>query len=95
MKKLHRPGYFDLGKWTWPVAIIALAWIAVAMLILTIPESQRVNALYAFGNVLVGGAWYVFVLRGRLKRGEAGSSEPLPAAPTESFGSPVSTSDRE
>jgi amino acid transporter len=64
---------FDLGRWATPVAVVALVWVLVAMSILTIPESNRINAKYAGIALVVGLLWYVVRLRSQIARGEAGA----------------------
>jgi len=65
-------GEFNLGFWGRPVIVIALAWVLVALGVVTLPHVFR-KADYVSGAVVALAAlWYFAVLRGRLARGEAG-----------------------
>jgi len=87
------PGAFNLGRWAKPVQWASLAWVVVALAVLTLPHEFR-NADYATLVVLgLAFVWWATVLRGRLARGEAGvtpvteemmeapSASEMPAAP--------------
>lgn len=73
-------GAFDLGRWTGPIAVIAMVWSLFAILLLTLPEAIRVNGAYAIGALVVGAIWYVLVLRGRINAGTAGAARVAPLA---------------
>ncbi len=55
-----RAGAFSLGRWELPVAIGALVWLVIALLVLVLPHESRVPVLIVMGLVLVGGVFLVF-----------------------------------
>ena len=57
-----REGAFSLGRWELPVAIGALVWLVVALLILVLPHESRVPVLIVAGLVLAGGVFFLFML---------------------------------
>jgi amino acid transporter len=69
-----RPGYFDLGKWLFPMAGIGLAWAILSIIYLTTPTVNQTAGKYTGYAVAVGVIWYVVYLRWRLKAGKAGPS---------------------
>ena len=66
------PGAFNLGRWGVPLMIVGLVWIVTALLILTIPPDFHGAVKVVAGATVLAVAWHVLVLRGRIKRGEAG-----------------------
>jgi amino acid transporter len=64
---------FDLGRWAGPVRWIALIWAIAVVLELSIPTANQQTALMAGVFYLLAIAWWFFVLRGRINRGEAGT----------------------
>jgi amino acid transporter len=66
------PGYFSLGRWLKPFSWIFICWAIVVIVCLIAPAANRVIGLYVAGFEAAGVLWYVLVLRGRLRRGEAG-----------------------
>ena len=64
--------YFDLHKWLRPMAWIGIIWSLVVVAYGTLPVVNRVAAEYFAFALIIGVAWWAFVLRGRLARGEAG-----------------------
>jgi amino acid transporter len=66
------PGAFNLGRWGVPLMIVGLVWIVTALLILTIPPDFHGAVKVVAGATVLAIAWHLLVLRGRIKRGEAG-----------------------
>nr|MDP9164895.1 amino acid permease [Actinomycetota bacterium] len=66
------PGAFNLGRWGVPLMIVGLVWIVAALLILTIPADFHGAVKVVAGATVLAVLWHVIVLRGRIKRGEAG-----------------------
>jgi len=62
-KRLDRKeGAFDLGPFEIPVAILALLWLVVALVVLVTPGESFVPVLIVFGLLLVGGVYFVGML---------------------------------
>jgi hypothetical protein len=57
-----KEGAFSLGRWELPVAIGALVWLVVALLVLVLPHESRVPVLIDVGLVLAGGMFFLFML---------------------------------
>ncbi len=57
-----REGAFSLGRWELPVAIGALAWLIVALLVLVLPHEARVPVLIVVGLLLAGGVFFLLML---------------------------------
>jgi amino acid transporter len=57
-----RKGAFSLGRLELPVAIVALVWLVVALLVLVLPHDSRVPVLIDVGLVLAGGVFFLFML---------------------------------
>ena len=66
------PGAFNLGRWGAPLMVVGLVWIVSALLILTIPPDFHGAVKVVAGATVLAILWHVLVLRGRIKRGEAG-----------------------
>jgi hypothetical protein len=64
-KKLSSTSTFSLGKWHWPAVILAAAWLAVEIGILTIP-AEFLSGTIATGGVLVVGL-LLYLVAGRRK----------------------------
>lgn len=62
-KKLPPTGTFSLGRWHWPVVILAALWLAVEIGILTIPAEFRSGTI-ATGGVLIFGL-LLYLVAGR------------------------------
>ena len=58
----RREGAFDLGLFELPVAIVALLWLVVAMIVLVTPAAALVAVLIVIGLLLVGGLYFVGML---------------------------------
>jgi amino acid transporter len=65
-------GYFNLGKWLVPLAVVGLAWAAVIIVNGTVPSANHVAAEYFFFALVIGVIWWAVYLRGKINRGEAG-----------------------
>jgi len=65
-------GGFNLGAWGPPIMIVGLVWILTALAILILPATFRGADRIVFFGFVLAALWWVFVLRGRIKRGEAG-----------------------
>jgi hypothetical protein len=57
-----REGAFSLRRWELPVAIGALAWLVVALLVLVLPHEARVPVLIVVGLLLAGGVFFLLML---------------------------------
>jgi amino acid transporter len=57
-----KEGAFSLGRWDLPVAIGALAWLVVALLVLVLPHESRIPVLIDVGLLLTGGIFFFFML---------------------------------
>jgi amino acid transporter len=77
---------FSLGNWATPIRWIAFIWTVLVVVELTVPSANQQTALMAGVFFLIAAAWYLFVLRGRLNSGEAGT----PGSPVEVTPEPVS-----
>ena len=63
------PGTFSLKRWHKPVSVVALVWLAVAIVALTLPAPTH-NAAYVFlGVAVIGVVWYLLYVR-RLPEGQ-------------------------
>lgn len=74
-------GVFGLGRRLVPMAILAMVWTGAVILVLSLPEINHETAVTTLIALALGFAWWLFVLRGRLARGEAGvpNREPVGA----------------
>src|ERR1700722_6157821 len=57
-----KEGAFSLGRWELPIAIGALVWLVVALLVLVLPHESRVPVLIDLGLLLAGGVFFLFML---------------------------------
>jgi hypothetical protein len=90
------PGHFDLGKALNPLTAIGVIWCLIVIAYMTIPSINHIAAEYAGAAIALGVLQWVFMLRSRITRGDAGppratayalraaeqSSPPQPAAAT-------------
>jgi amino acid transporter len=58
----RRKGAFDLGPFELPVAIAALVWLLVALIVLVTPGAALVPVLVVIGLLLVGGLYFLGML---------------------------------
>jgi amino acid transporter len=65
-------GAFNLGRSGVPLMIIGLVWIICALLILTIPSDFHGAVKVVASAAVLAVLWHLCVLRGRIRRGEAG-----------------------
>ena len=77
---------FSLGNWATPIRWIAFIWTVLVVVELTVPTANQQTALMAGVFFVIAAVWYLFVLRGRLNSGEAGT----PGAKAEVTPEPVS-----
>jgi amino acid transporter len=82
------PGAFSLGRWAAPVMVAALAWVVLALVIVTFPHEFRKADYVVIGVEVVAAVWYLAVLRGRLQRGTAGVSRLADYTPTAQAAAP-------
>ncbi|MDT5000681.1 MAG: hypothetical protein QOK12_2786 [Mycobacterium sp.] len=62
-KRLERKeGGFSLGRFEVPVAVAALIWVAFALFVLVTPESAFIPTVLVLGLILVGGAYFAYLL---------------------------------
>ena len=57
-----KEGAFSLGRWELPVAIGALLWLVVALLVLVLPHQARVPVMIDVGLLLAGGVFFLLML---------------------------------
>ncbi len=92
-------GYFDLGRALGPLTLLGIGWCLIVIGYMTIPEVNHIAAQYSLGAVALGLLQWVFVLRGRISRGEAGapvtSTEALRAAEHADPSTPPASVDHE
>lgn len=65
-------GGFNLGKFGLPLMIVGLVWTILALLVLILPQIFHGADKVVGGGLLIALLWWIFVLRGRIARGEAG-----------------------
>jgi amino acid transporter len=65
-------GGFGLGPFGPPLMVIGLLWVVLALLILTLPAPFHGADKVIGGGAVLAILWHVLVLRGRIKRGQAG-----------------------
>jgi amino acid transporter len=61
----RRAGAFSLGRFELPVAIAALVWVVFALFVLVSPADALVPALVDLGLLVVGGLYFLYLLRSR------------------------------
>ena len=66
------PGVFHLGRWAVPVFVAALAWLVLAILILSLPSEFHGADKYVGGGIVLAALWWVIGLRSRLAHHTAG-----------------------
>ncbi len=76
------PGAFNLGRWARPVFAATLVWVVIALAVVTLPNVFRKADYQSLIVEGLGVLWYILVLNGRLKRGEAGVNLITQQAPT-------------
>ena len=68
------PGAFHLGRWAVPAFSASLVWLVAVVLALSLPHEFRKADYYVLGGLALAALWWVFGLRPRLARGDAGSA---------------------
>jgi amino acid transporter len=66
------PGHFDLGRALNVFTLIGIVWCSMVVAYQTLPSVNHIAAEYAGAAVAIGALAWVFVIRGRVERGEAG-----------------------
>jgi len=77
------PGAFNLGRWAGPVFAITLAWVLIALGVVTLPSVFRKADWVSLGVVGLAFVWWIAVLYWRIQRREAGVDLITRQAPTE------------
>jgi amino acid transporter len=57
----RKSGGFDLGRWEWPVAILALVWVAFALFILIATSPTWAPIVLAFGLSAAGALYFIYM----------------------------------
>jgi amino acid transporter len=70
----HLPTGFDLGRWAGPVFVITAIWLVFAILVIALPSDYWQGDEVAGVILVLGIGWYLIGLRGKIARGEAGTS---------------------
>jgi amino acid transporter len=63
LKRLPPTESFSLGRWRWPVVILAVAWLSVEIAILTVPGEFHAVALATAVVLIVGAGLYLIAGR--------------------------------
>lgn len=73
----HKEGGFSLGRFEMPVAIAALVWSVVALVILLSPSTARVPIVIVVGLLAFGGVYfgYMMIFNRRVLETEPGNDE--------------------
>ena len=58
-----KTGAFDLGRFELPVAIVALVWLVVALIVLVTPGAALIPVLIVVGVLFVGGLYFLGMLK--------------------------------
>ena len=83
---------FNLNRWHKPVSVVALVWLAVAIIALTLPAPGH-DASYVFvGVAVLGVVWYLLYVR-RLPEGQEAVAAPDRLADSTADGTGVTTVD--
>jgi hypothetical protein len=57
-----REGAFSLGRWELPVAVLALAWLLIALMVLVAPRDSRTPVYIVLGLIAVGAVFFGLML---------------------------------
>ena len=63
LKLGRREGAFNLGRFEVPVAIAALVWVLVALLVVIASSATAVALLIVVGLMLAGGVCFAYLLK--------------------------------
>jgi amino acid transporter len=74
------PTLFQLGRWAGPVLVAALIWDVIVLVCLMTPSDFHKADWLIIGVPVLAVAWYVAVLRNRVKSGVAGARSSSVAA---------------
>jgi amino acid transporter len=58
----RREGAWDLGRWEMPVAVVALVWVVIALVVVIATSPSMGPLLIVAGLVLAGGVYFVYLL---------------------------------
>jgi amino acid transporter len=61
----RREGAWDLGRWEMPVAVVALLWVVMALVVVIATSPSMGPLLIVAGLVLAGGVYFVYLLTRR------------------------------
>ena len=69
----HREGGFSLGRFEVPIAVAALIWEAIVLVVLVTPDDATVPTLIVVGLILAGGIYFAYL---RIMHPEVLDNEP-------------------
>lgn len=72
-KIAHLPTGFDLRRWGLPVFVVTVVWLVAAILLVAAPPDYRQGAVVGAVILALAIAWYLVVLRRKIRRGESGT----------------------
>jgi L-asparagine transporter-like permease len=75
-----REGAFSLGRFDLPVAILALAWLVIALVVLVAPHEARTPVLIVLGLIVAGAAFFGLMLAFNREALEVEPAEPAAEA---------------
>lgn len=58
----RRKGAFNLGRWETPVAVAALLWVVVALVVLATPREAWVPDLVVAGLIVIGAGYFALMM---------------------------------
>lgn len=61
----RKEGAFSLGRFEIPVAVVALAWVLIAMFVVTVSEATMVTLMIVGGLLLSGGVYLAYLMKCR------------------------------
>jgi amino acid transporter len=81
-KRLERKeGGFSLGRFELPVAVAALIWEAIVLLVLVTPKNATVPTLVVAGLIVLGGLYFAYMMMFRREVLESEPGEDATIAP--------------
>ncbi|MBN9177294.1 MAG: amino acid permease [Microbacterium sp.] len=57
----RREGGFSLGRWERPIAVLALIWVLLVLVVLLTPADAFIPGLIVLGLILAGGAYFIWL----------------------------------